>query len=206
LPPNHLSFPVGRGSLGVGALGMDSQARAGFWLARDRACARRKAQGEKGFSRGARGVLVIASKARFGPIPLRLAYGALRGIGPALAEEARGRIGPSRCARGALVIASKARCGPIPLRLAYFALRGNGPALAEEALGRFGLSRCARVVLVFASKVRCGPIPLSPGVDGVDESMRDRGCLVKRAFRLSPRSSFARAGPWGCLHRAVSQN
>ena len=62
---------------------------------------------------------MIASKARCGPIPLRWAYGALRGIGPTLAEEARGRIGLSRCARGALVIASKARCGPIPLRWAY---------------------------------------------------------------------------------------
>ena len=43
-------------------------------------------------SRGARGDLVIASKACSGPIPLRWAYGALRGIGPALAEEALGRI------------------------------------------------------------------------------------------------------------------
>ncbi len=71
--------------------------------------------------------------------------GVLRGIGPALAEEALGRMGLSRCARGALVIASKARCGPIPLRLAYlWALRGISPPLAEEARGRIGLSRCAR--------------------------------------------------------------
>jgi hypothetical protein len=34
-----------------------------------------------GLSRGARGALVIASKARCGPIPLRLAYVTLRGIG-----------------------------------------------------------------------------------------------------------------------------
>ena len=66
------------------------------------------------------GFLVFASKACSGPIPLRWAYGALRGIGPALAEEARGRIGLSRCARGILVIASKARYGPIPLRWACF--------------------------------------------------------------------------------------
>jgi hypothetical protein len=33
---------------------------------------------------------VFASKARCGPIPLRWAYGALRGNGPALAEEALG--------------------------------------------------------------------------------------------------------------------
>jgi hypothetical protein len=37
--------------------------------------------------------LVIASKARCGPIPLRWAYGALRGISPARAEEALGRMG-----------------------------------------------------------------------------------------------------------------
>ncbi len=73
---------------------------------------------------------MFASKARFGPIPLRLAYGALRGNGPALAEEALGRMGFSRCARGILLFASKARCGPIPLRLTYGALRGIGPALA----------------------------------------------------------------------------
>jgi hypothetical protein len=91
-----------------------------------------------GLSRCARGALVIASKARCGPIPLRLAYGVLRGIGPTHAEEAQGRMGLSRCARGALVIASKARCGPIPLRLAYGALRGIGPVLAEEARGRRG--------------------------------------------------------------------
>jgi len=119
-----------------------------------------EALGRIGLSRCALGILVIASKARFGPIPLRLAYGALRGIGPALAEEAQGRFGLSRVARGILVIASKARCGPIPLRLAYGALRGTGPALAEEAQGRFGLSRVARGILVFASKARCGPIPL----------------------------------------------
>jgi hypothetical protein len=103
---------------------------------------------------------VIASKACSGPIPLRWAYGALRGIGPTLAEEALERIGLSRCARGALVIASKARYGPIPLRWAYGALRGIGPTLAEEARGRMELSRCARGDLVIASKACSGPIPL----------------------------------------------
>ena len=73
------------------------------------------------------GFLVIASKACCGPIPLRLAYAALRGIGPALAEEARGRIGLSRFARGILVFASKARCGPIPLRFAYGGSAGSVP-------------------------------------------------------------------------------
>jgi hypothetical protein len=50
--------------LGVGAL------RA----PRDRSCARRKARGRMRLSRGARGALVIASKARCGPLPLRWAY------------------------------------------------------------------------------------------------------------------------------------
>jgi hypothetical protein len=79
---------------------------------------------------------VIASKARCGPIPLRLAYGALRGIGPARAEEACGRMGLSRCARGALVIASKARCGPIPLRLANL---GRSAGSVLHALRRLAL-------------------------------------------------------------------
>jgi hypothetical protein len=111
-------------------------------------------------SRCARGALVFASKARYGPIPLRLACWGLRGNGPARAEEARGRMGLSRCARGVLVIASKARFGPIPLRLACWGLRGIGPALAEEALGRRGFRAVRDGFLVFASKARCGPIPL----------------------------------------------
>jgi hypothetical protein len=86
-------------------------------------------------SRGARGDLVIASKARSGPIPLRLAYGALRGIGPALAEEARGRMRLSRGARGDLLIASKARCGPIPLRLACL---GRSAGSVLRSLRRLG--------------------------------------------------------------------
>jgi len=63
---------------------------------------------------------------------------ALRGIGPALAEEALGSRGFRAVREGFLVFASKARCGPIPLRWAYCGLRGIGPALAEEALGRIG--------------------------------------------------------------------
>jgi hypothetical protein len=46
-----------------------------------------------GLSRCALGILVFASKACFGPIPLRWAYGGLRGIGPAFAEEALGKDG-----------------------------------------------------------------------------------------------------------------
>jgi hypothetical protein len=98
---------------------------------------------------------------------------ALRGIGPALAEEALGRMGLSRCARGALVIASKARCGPIPLRRAYCGLRGTGPALAEEALGRMGLSCFARGIFGdrFQGSLRTDLAPL-----GVLWAPRDRSC------------------------------
>jgi hypothetical protein len=53
----------------------------------------RKLEGGLGFRAVREGILVIASKARSGPIPLRLAYLALRGIGPALAEEALGSRG-----------------------------------------------------------------------------------------------------------------
>jgi hypothetical protein len=99
----------------------------------------RKLGGGWGFRAVREGFLVFASKARCGPLPLRWAcLGALRGNGPALAEEAWGRMELSRCARGALVIASKARFGPIPLRLACWGLRGNGPARAEKALGSRG--------------------------------------------------------------------
>ena len=68
-------------------------------------------------SRFARGALVIASKACCGPIPLRLAYGALRGIDPALAEEAPGRMGFSRCARGVFIVRLQGslRTDPAPL-------------------------------------------------------------------------------------------
>jgi hypothetical protein len=69
--------------------------------------------------------------------------GGLRGIGPALAEEALGSKSFRAVREGILLFASKARCGPIPLRLAYLALRGTGPSLAEEARGRRGF-RAAR--------------------------------------------------------------
>jgi hypothetical protein len=94
------------------------------------------------FSRCARGVLLFASKARFGPVPLRFKYlGALRGIGPALAEEALGRMRFSRCARGFLLFASKARFGPIPLRLAYFGAPRDRSCARRERWGQAGLSR-----------------------------------------------------------------
>jgi hypothetical protein len=114
-----------------------------------------------GFRAVREGILLFASKARSGPIPLRLAYGALRGNGPALAEEAPGRMGFSRCARGDFGVRLQGSLRTDPASLGrVLALRGIDPALAEEALVRIGFSRCARGILVFASKARCGPIPL----------------------------------------------
>ena len=62
------------------------------------------------------GMGLIASSACSGPIPLRCDFLGLRGIGPALAEEALGRMGFRAVREGFLLFASKARCGPIPLR------------------------------------------------------------------------------------------
>ena len=133
-----------------------------------------------GFSRCARGILVFASKARCGPIPLRLEY-LVRSAGTVLRSLRRlwGGWGFRAVREGILVFASKARYGPIPLRLAYGALRGNGPALAEEAPGRMGFSRCARGILLFASKARCGPIPLRFAYLG-----RSAGTVLRSLRRL----------------------
>ena len=54
-----------------------------------------------GFRAVREGFLVFASKARYGPIPLRLAYGLLRGTGPARAGKLGGRYGLfALCAKG----------------------------------------------------------------------------------------------------------
>ena len=59
--------------LGTGCVvGTDSWARAWGWLARDRACARRKAQEGSGFRAAREGLGVFAFNARSGPIPLAL--------------------------------------------------------------------------------------------------------------------------------------
>jgi hypothetical protein len=72
-------------------------------------------------------------------------FGALRGIGPTLAEEARGRMELSRCARGDLVIASKACSGPIPLRWAYLGCSAGSVLRTQEGSGEDGaFALCAR--------------------------------------------------------------
>ncbi len=62
---------MGTGLLGVGLVGVFWM-RSGYWLARDRACARRKAQGVKAFALCAMVFLVFAFNARFGSLPLPL--------------------------------------------------------------------------------------------------------------------------------------
>jgi len=143
---------------------------------RDRSCARsggalrgispalaEEALGRMGLSRCARGILVFASKARCGPIPLRLGV-FWRSAGSVLRSLRKlgGGRGFRAVREGILLFASKARYGPIPLRLAYGALRGIGPALAEEALGRMGFSRCARgdFVVRLQGSLRTDPAPL----------------------------------------------
>jgi hypothetical protein len=87
--------------------------------------------------------------------------GALRGISPALAEEALGRRGFRAVREGFLVIASKARCGPTPLRLGVF-WRSAGSILRSlrKLWGGLGFRAVREGILLFASKARSGPIPL----------------------------------------------
>jgi hypothetical protein len=77
-----------------------------------------EAQGRIGLSRCALGILVFASKACSGPIPLRLAYGG-RSAGSVLRSLRKlwEGLGFRAVREGFLVIASKARSGPIPLPL-----------------------------------------------------------------------------------------
>ena len=58
----------------------------------------------------------------------------LRGIGPALAEEALGMIGFRALREGFLVFASNARCGPIPLRWLWLVLSCPGQGLQGAAM------------------------------------------------------------------------
>jgi len=98
---------------------------------RDRSFARRKARGRMGFSRCARGALVIAFNARSGPIPLRLAYLGCS-AGPVLrSQEGSGEEGVfALCARGfGDRLQRSLRTDPAPLGV-FGVLRGTGPALA----------------------------------------------------------------------------
>jgi hypothetical protein len=62
-----------RTAMGTGCVvGTDSWARAWGWLARARACARRKAQEGVSFRAAREGIGVFAFNARSGPIPLTL--------------------------------------------------------------------------------------------------------------------------------------
>ena len=118
----------------------------------------------------------------------RCRWWALRGIRPALAEEARGRVELSRFARGALVIASKARSGPVPLRWAYLGRSaGSGLRSLRRLGGGWNFRALREGVLLFASKARCGPIPLRWAYLGAP---RDQACARTLAGRLGERAAF----------------
>ncbi len=74
--PNHLLLAWDWGLLGFGCVADGlvgvCRVRSGYWLARDRACARRKAQGVKAFALCAMVFWVFAFNARFGSLPLPL--------------------------------------------------------------------------------------------------------------------------------------
>ncbi len=87
---------------GQAVLGDWGQAVLGGWACSAGSVLRslRRLWEDLGFRAVREGFLVFASKARFGPIPLRLRYlGALRGIGPARAGKLGGGMDFSRCAR-----------------------------------------------------------------------------------------------------------
>jgi len=114
---------------------------------------------EHGLSRYARGMSVIASNARSGPIPLppvRVWWVAIcRSFGI-------GRLG-LRFDNGWRFLGGGCVAG-----LAMGLSRGWGSAgsvLRSQGSSReHGLSRCARGVRVIASNARSGPIPLPPGI------------------------------------------
>ena len=82
--PNHLPLAWdwgcwGSGALGTGLLGV-CRVRSGCWLARDRACARRKAQGFKAFALCAMGFLGVCLQCSLRLAPAA-AWGARDGLG-----------------------------------------------------------------------------------------------------------------------------
>jgi hypothetical protein len=102
---------------------------------RDQPGARREARGRGRFRAVREGMRVIASRAGFGPIPLRCGFGGFRGTSPASA----GKLGEgdvfALCARGWRVIASRAGFGPIPLRRRAHGFRGI-PEMDRKVFGK----------------------------------------------------------------------
>jgi hypothetical protein len=97
--------------------------------------------------------------------PAPLGVWGLRGIGPALAEEALGRMGLSRFARGALVFASKACSGPIPLRCAYGGSAGTVLRALRKLWGGGAFALCAGGFGVrFQSLLRTDPAAAGGGL------------------------------------------
>ena len=102
-------------------------------------------------------------------------WGGLRGIGPALAEEALGRMRLSRCARGVFGVRLQGslRTDPAPLGVFW---RSAGPVLRSQGTwGQAGLSRWrarGNRVRTFLCLLWTGPAPLQ--VFG--GAPRDRSC------------------------------
>ncbi len=141
---------VGR-LLGTGCVvGTNSWARAWGWLARDRACARRKAQEGSGFRAAREGLGVFAFNARSGPTPLALlgcvgdicVWGQAAGVGDRLLGTGSDG-GTDSWARAWGWLARDRACARRK------AQEGVSFRAAREGLG------------VFAFNARSGPIPLT---------------------------------------------
>jgi hypothetical protein len=99
--------------------------------------------------------------------------GALRGIGPTLAEEALGGSAFARCARGFVDrFQGLLRTDPAPLGV-FGRSAGTVLRSLRRLWGGWGFRAVREGFLVFASKARFGPIPLRLAYLGAP---RDRSC------------------------------
>ena len=110
---------------------------------RDRSCARRKARGRIELSRYARGILVIAFNARFGPVPLRLAYWGGSAGSVLCSQGTWGQAGLSRCrARGNRVKTFLCSLWTDPAPPGVFGGSAGSVLCSQEGSGEDGLSEC----------------------------------------------------------------
>jgi len=129
------------------------------------------------------------------PLSNRFFEPGLRGIGPALAEEARGRRGFRAVREGVLVIASKARFGPIPLRWSTFCWGSVLRSLRK--LGRGGtFALCARDFGDrFQGSLRTDPAPLEYLLLGTGPALavvaRSAGSVLRSLRKLGGGGAFA---------------
>jgi hypothetical protein len=148
----------------------------------------RKLGGGRGFRAVREGILLFASKARYGPIPLRLDV-FWRSAGSVLrSQEGLGEEGAfARCAR---VFGDRLQCllWTDPAPLGVLVERSAGSVLRSlRKLGEgWGFRAVREGFLVFASKARCGPIPLllgeglCSGAEGFNSGCCERRCRGRR--------------------------